>query len=258
MRGYYTKTYVLSNGDTGVLFVPKYQRPNKYGLVVAHGANGTGLVSKAHGGVQSNYAAIIAELCQTHGITCIATDLKGPLTFGNSTEQAAFDLCRTELAANGCRSDGVVGFGVSMGNLSMAQYAANNTGKLKAAVGCLPACDIVELYNDDVLGQRANIGIAWGVTYPTALPSAAPITTGSAAAASIASQGIPWKLLYVNDSSYTPPGDSAIQSQTVVDFATAIGAATPTVLSTTGGHNDAALANIDVANVAAFLLAAGA
>lgn len=137
-------------------------------LVYAHGLGGTAWEMNGVGvpAVETLFDAIADD-----GWPCVSVSLGD--SWGNLATIARMDLavayCRNNLGAHATAAPVVVG--ISHGAACGLTYGYNLT--VKAFVGISPAIDLQAMRVSNVLGTRASIDAAWGVTYPAALPAAA-------------------------------------------------------------------------------------
>lgn len=253
MDGYSVDTKVgrVQSGEVDTIFSPRSPRTGRRGVVLLHADNSALQYTDGHTFPKS---VQLAAFLAINGIPCITgqlgnTDANGD-NFANdqamSRVTAAWSLLQS---VAGVASDKVLLVGASMGGATAARYAMLNPGSVAAGYGIIPASDLTDLYTRNPLGVQPQIGAAWGVTYPTALPSGADLP-GQAHLAS----GVPWRLDY-------GAGDAAIAPSTVTALAAAWGSqcvATCTDPGGTFGHGDALLGLTDPATVLAFLIANGA
>jgi dienelactone hydrolase len=237
-------------GEFDALFEPRTPR-HRYGAVLAHGRGDLALsyIRQAQCFLDATNlpsGVRLAARLASNGITCIAAEFADN-AWDDDTDMSRITSAASVLAAAGCDPAKIVTYGVSMGAGAVARYAMLNPTKVAAGYGTAPVSDLNDFYNNNIGGWRAEIGTAWGVTYPTPLPSGADLP-GQAHLAS----AIPWKLDYGT-------ADDIVTPSTVTALATAWGAnCTATVTDTTNPHGEALFAKTDPAGVLAHFIANGA
>jgi hypothetical protein len=142
--------------------------------------------------------------------------------------------------------------GISQGATAILDYlgydhnAGSHTGHMTdcaAIVLILPLIHLDSAYQNDTGGLRAGIGTAWGVTYPTALPSHAdPLTN----LATVAATTPPVRIYYASD-------DSIENSTFPASDLTSLGSNGSVINLGALGHTEAAIAAIDLPNLIAWL-----
>jgi hypothetical protein len=112
------------------------------------------------------------------------------------------------------------------------QFAREYPGALKGVYAVEPGLNLTDIYDNNRAGAQAAIGAAWGVTYPTPLPSIA-------------------------DPYLDPSVMAGIPAAYVTTWAAQTGFTT-TQVSTTRNHSDAMLDDVPIADIATFLVTNGA
>lgn len=193
---------------------------------------------------------MIAGQLSSAGFTLVAVDLGPADEWGNATSVSRFGEAVTLLGTLGCATDKVCAVANSMGFSDAVHYAIANPTKVARIVGITPGWDITDAYVNNTAGLQADIGTAWGVTYPTPLPANADASANNNYAP-IVTAGIPGSLYYSTADTVIPPS-------TVLDCSTKLGWPA-TVISTTEDHTNGDLrTHVPVSDVAAQLIASGA
>lgn len=124
-------------------------------------------------------------------------------------------------------------FGVSMGGGGAVRYGSVESAKTASVMGITPMADINAIYQANRLGLRADIGTAWGVTYPTALPAQSnlPGVHGPV----LAANNTPRRLLYST-------ADTSVLPSEVTALATSMDI-TAEIVSTTDNHTEVSAYN---------------
>lgn len=151
--------------------------------------------------------------------------------------QDALAYCRS---ARGQSQKPPIVIAASMGTVAALRYAS--LFPVSCVVGLLAIADLTNAYVNDLGSNRANIAVAWGVTYPAALPAGADPYRDLMAGLS----GVPMLLHYSSDDAF---------STNVQNFADGTGA--QLVSYGALGHTDAAVQSTDVQRVLDFVLAHG-
>lgn len=199
--------------------------------VYLNGANGT--ASEAVGGDGLPAVGGLNWRLARDGLLVVAPTVTQ--TWGNATAMSRIDQAVTYARANlGGSAAPPVMVGGSHGATGGLLYAASH--EVAAVVGFIPAVDVAFIRDNDLLGQRATIDAAWGVTHPQALPADA-IVLGK-------DPGCPVQLWYSTDDPI---------STGVVDYATSVNADLHSLGAL--GHTDAAIAAIDTDQMLAFIAA---
>lgn len=241
----------VQSAEPDAIFMPRTPRTGRRGVVLLHGFasapslfRGAQLFSDPTNLIS---ATKIAATLAGNGIPCIAAQFSDNL-WGNDTHMAQITAAWNVLIAQcGVASDKICLYGISMGGAAAARYAMLNPTKVAAGYGTCPASDLTDMYVNNRATAQTSIGAAWGVTYPSALPSGANLPGQASAAAAV-----PWRLDYGT-------ADTVIQPSTVTTLATAWGAnCTKTVIDASLDHSDALFAKTDPAAVLAHFTANGA
>lgn len=220
--------------ESDLLIAP--QVPNgRRTVLYDHGAGGTGAA-----GVDSSLTGQF-PLLQGLGemFPVLGADLGGATTWGNATAQTRAETLRAYAGtAFGLPNGKVHLLGASMGALTALQYAKANPSKVASIALIIPALDLDYAYQNNIGGHQADIGTAWGVSFPTALPAAAKVLDDTSSW-----DAIPVKIWYVTNDVYTPTASST----TFIANAGATGVSLGAL-----GHTEAAIAAVPVGDVAAF------
>jgi pimeloyl-ACP methyl ester carboxylesterase len=248
MPGYAVESTVgrIQAGEIDYFWRPTNMRSKsgalKCGLIMLHGSGSPNeYVDPNNQAASVRLAAAIA----TAGIPCIAGDMGGQ-GWANDTVMSRITSAWTFMQTQySIRTDKVLLLGCSMGGSAVLRYAQLHPTNVAGVLGLLPLTDLVGFYTGNVGGSQAQIGTAWGVTAPAALPSAANIAGLYATAV-----GIPYLAAYSTV-------DTLVSATTVVNYAALVGGTT-VVVDSTYGHSDAAIAGMPISQVISFLIANGA
>lgn len=174
---------VYASGEQQWLWSPLGYRPGdgRRGVVWTHGAGQDATYSADPAqGMQPSIQALAAA-----GFVVMCVDAGGKNTFANNVAQAAVDSAVTWLmnpAGGGCKTDGVLLFGCSMGFAVLANWVARQAGakaKCKGMVGLLPGVDVNDVYANNRGGYQASIDNAYTVgTMSTPTVAGTAGTTG--------------------------------------------------------------------------------
>jgi pimeloyl-ACP methyl ester carboxylesterase len=236
-------TYASGRTQTGEydwsMLPPRYAKNGtSRGVIYCHGATqtATGLGS----GPTLNEVALLRTIAQYFPV--VASDVGGPLTWGNSAAMTAISAAKTYLESSlGARTDGVLLVGHSMGGGNAYDWYQQHPTLVKAMVGVSPVSDLQAFYAANRGSYQAGIGTALGVTYPTPVPASAdPNQTYSNLI------GKPIKVYYGSS-------DLTVLPSEVTSLATKIGATAVNVGAY--GHGEATLGALPLPDLMAFLLA---
>ena len=228
----------VQSGETDQIFVPRAS-VNRRGVVLCHAYQSS--LEYVDPTVQFN-SMILAAAIASAGFACIAGDFGGD-TLCNDTVVSRISAAWTALqsAVQGVKSDKVLLVGVSMGGGSAIRWAQANPTLVAALVGIIPLVDPNDVYQNNRASLQAPIGTAWGITFPTPLPTRGQLS------------------LPANEALFTGPqqlwystADTTIIPSTVTAYAAATGA-TATVCDTTNGHGNASVGEVPTASVISFL-----
>lgn len=211
-------------------------RPYGKPVMYLHGASAT--ASEIVGSTATASIRLINEAIARAGFAVGA--VTATQLWGNATSVARLTSGRDWIVDTHLAQDTPVALvGVSHGTAWAFAYAASNPSLVSAIVGILPIADVENVRDTDLGGFRSDIDTAWGITYPTALPTAGNPLLNTATLAAI-----PMQLWYANDDPY---------STGIADFATSVGAELRDVGAL--GHTDAAIAAVPIPDVVAFVAA---
>jgi dienelactone hydrolase len=255
MSGYAanTQTGRIFAGEQDTIFMPRDVRKGKRVCVLLHAHLTTAQTAGYEWLDATNFPAsvILAAYLASNGIPCI-TGQMGSQASGNDfandegMSRVTAAISTLQAAVPGCATDKAVLGGLSMGGGTAARYAMLNPASVAAVYGIIPMADISDIYVNNRAGVQAEIGTAWGVTYPTALPSGADLPGQAHLAASV-----PCRLDYGG-------ADPTVLPSTVQALAAAWGAnCTATQTDNTLGHGDALSAKTDPKTVYQFFVANG-
>lgn len=202
-----------------------------------HGAGGeTTMYEPIYG--QLNGRALFDRLVKA-GFTIVCADFGGENTWANTANQTKITQAVNWLGTIGCRTDKVGLWGLSMGFLCLSAWARNNTSKVAALAGTIPAANGQWIYsNSSLAGVGGVMDAAWSGNW---VANGKPTTDPSVIYASLTS--FPVSLWYASD-------DNVVGSSTATSLATSINGAggNATAISMgTGGHTDTPLAAVDSA-----------
>lgn len=172
---------------------------------------------------------------------CVVSVGYGLYSFGNTSARQAIADAITWGRANMPvhQTAPVVLLGASMGgNAALTHYALNPT-KVACVIGWIPLVDIQQARVDNTLGLRPNIDLAWGVTYPAALPAN---SNPNASDMRALLNGKKMYLAYASDDTV---------SANIAAFATATGATIANVGA--GGHTDASIGAASASAIQSFI-----
>lgn len=210
----------IQTGELDSLWEPSEVDEDKNPIILLHGSGVNNYNMFIQG---ARYACcLLGPLGALSGRKVVAGWFGGQ-TFGNDTLVSRVDAALT--LVGGTRAHIL---GVSMGGAGAVRYGALNPTKTASVMGITPLSDIDAIYQANRLGLRADIGTAWGVTYPTALPAQSnlAVTHGPV----LAANGTPRRLLYST-------ADTSVLPAEVVTLATSMGI-TAQVVDTTSGHTE--------------------
>lgn len=248
-------------GETDMLWLPRgYQRDGSIqGVVYCHafGEVGASLNSFANGVNKANLMRAIASL---YPVVCFDGGVFGSGTttdtnsWANTNAQTRLGQAITWLqsaSGGGAKTGKVKLFGYSMGHALALTYAQANPANVSCIGGVLPVNDLDDIRDANRGTFRAGISTAWGTAAWTA-PGTPPLPAGANPALP-ANQtnliNIPQRLWYANDDAICTPA-------TAVALIANLGAkCTGVNLGNTGGHVDATVAAISIADVLSFLAA---
>lgn len=209
-------------------------RPNKVlsntGVVLCHGSNNP----QEYATFNNLGSAPIPGYLAWHGIPSVAAEMDNQ-AWGNDTAMADITTAAAYMAAQtGVSATSFILLGVSMGGLTAIRYSILNPGNVRAVVGIIPLTNLVGFYNNNVGGSQAEIGTAWGVTAPAALP----------ASADVQAQGIN---LTVPARIYYSHTDTTVQPADTIAFCSAVNHSQGIVPTDVGanGHSEATIADVD-------------
>lgn len=242
--GYTVTTSVgrIAATETDEVWAPRSPRTGTCGVVLVHGSgNPEGFIDPINQPSSVKLAAALASA----GIPCIAGDMGGQ-AWGNDTVISRIDAAWSVLQAQfpSLRTDKICLLGESMGGSAVVRYSQLHPTKVAAVVGLIPLTDLVAFYNANVGGSQAQVGTAWGVVAPAALPASANIAANASLAASV-----PWLAGYSSV-------DTTVLPAWVTAYTAAVGG-TAIVTDSTFGHSDQAIGGMPIPTVGQFLAANG-
>lgn len=160
----YTRNRMVpgGTGEYEALILPNDgSHAGKRGVIFCHGYNGnaTSALNWPNG---IGNPTLVREIAK-RGVAVVSADL-GDQTFGNDLAMTRIGQARAYLEAQGCTSDKVLFVADSMGNWLASRYAADNPGQVAAVLALEPGIDLNAVRDGNVLGARADINTAWGLT----------------------------------------------------------------------------------------------
>lgn len=229
-------SYSVKPGENIAVWSPSFPGAHRRLIVAGHPA--TGSVSGAYGRDANGPANLFDRLAQA-GYTVIYPRMGGDL-WGNASARTLISTAITwsTTAWQADIASGVGLIGISMGNVSVCNWALANLGTASKIVSFIPASDLNDVHANNRLSQTAAVNAAYGGTYVegTHGPTANPTNY----AASLAT---PLRLYYSSN-------DTAVPSATV----TGLAAAVPDGEATSVGahaHNFTAIHAVDPAAIIA-------
>lgn len=215
-----TRAGRIQAGELDYLFEPSEPDPGKKPVILLHGSGAGNYAAFVKG---SNWASCVIGPMAAWGGRKVIAGWMGSQSFANDTLMARIDTAMTVLGVTEAHI-----LGVSMGGGGAVRYASLNPSKTASIMCLIPLADIDAVYQANRLGLRADIGTAWGVTYPTPLPSQADLIGVHAPA--IAANGTPRRVLYSTVDTSTLPAE-------VEALAAGMGI-TPEAVDATYGHTE--------------------
>lgn len=227
-------------GENDQLWIPRSPRAGRCGVIFLHGSGAPdGFIDLAAQASSHKLASMLAYA----GIPCVSGAMAYQ-AWANDPLMSRIDAAWALLATKApIRTDKVAIVGGSMGGAGGARYSQLHPEKVAANVGLIPLLDLVAFYESQTAPVRTEIGTAWGITPPSALPSSANIAANANLAANV-----PYKAWYAGDDTITLPA-------WVTSYVAAVGGEAVNVGNT--GHSDASVGAAPVADIAAFLVANG-
>ncbi len=214
----------IASAEVDFIVEPDEETTGKLPLVLLHGSGVSNYNNFFKG---STYAScMIGPMAALDGRRSIGGWM-GSQHFGNDTFE---DRCDAALAVLGVPKAHFLG--ISMGGGAGVRYASLNPTKVASLMTITPMADIDAIYQANRLGLRADIGTAWGVTYPTDLPSQADLIGVHAPA--LDANGTPFRVLYSTADTSTLPAE--------VEALAAAAGITPEVIDTVSGHTEVTVA----------------
>lgn len=205
------------------------------GVILAPGFLGTADYFTEYYSPVDLKAKELAQRIPMQRVPAIATDMGGSSTWGNDTAIAACGSTLTYLnTATKARTDRVVLVGLSMGALTVLNWARANPSKVAAIGLFLPAVNLADIHDNDRSGLASAIESAYGgaAGYAADGPSHDPANFTSSYT------GMPIRIWYSTD-------DTTAVPSVVTAFGTAVGA----TLTSMGnvGHSISSLDAVDAA-----------
>lgn len=233
----------VAAAETDSVFAPRTPRVGTVGVVLVHGS---GNPHEFIDDLAQPSSVKLAAALAAAGIPCIAGDF-GFQAWGNDTVLARIDAAWTVLKGlyPAMRTDKLALLGVSMGGAAVARYSQMHPERVACVVGLIPLFDLLAFYAANPGAVATEVGTAWGVTAPAALPAGASIAAGAHLAARV-------PLL----AGYST-ADVTVLPAWVTAYVAAVGG-TAIVTDTTFGHSDQAVGGMPIATVGQFLAANGA
>lgn len=219
------------SGQQETLFLPGKIRPGAHGVMLLHGSGANySMFSEAARWASSELAACLTLA----GFPCLSIQMGGSL-YANDVTMDNIEAGIEYLSeAAGVPADKVHLLGVSMGGGTALRFASLNPERALSVTGLIPMVNIIHAYENNVLGLRAAIGTAWGVTYPTPLPEGADLLS---LAAAIAENSIATQLWYDDV-------DAVIRPVDVLAMAEATNADLREIEATDLGHSESSIKTV--------------
>lgn len=215
----------VKSAEPDNLWTPETVDPTKYSAVLLHGAGASAL--NAFTRAASFAESYLGWMVGYSGRKAVAGWFGSSLTtdpFGNTVHM---DCIEDAITLGGSAKAHLAGF--SMGGGAAVRFAALNPSLVASLMLVMPMSDMQAMYDANRGGLRASMGAAWGVTYPTPLPTPDTDLIGTHAPA-VASAGIPTRLLYSTADTLVLPAEATA-------LASALGV-TPEIIDTTSGHTE--------------------
>lgn len=206
------------SGEQSLSVVSRFYKPDATikGCIYAHHAGGTALeVLDAADGVhpQAIAAAGYPVTGFDLGDPAVATGTtSGPKSWGNDNAITAMGSAKTFLQAAEANGGFAVGpgaatskflaFGISMGALMLLNYLVSLATPSSVCAGValsVPVLDLDDLYQNNKGSARADIGAAYGVTFPTAIPNLATHSPAAYSSGNKAKLSMPIKIWAASD-----------------------------------------------------------
>jgi pimeloyl-ACP methyl ester carboxylesterase len=219
------------NGD--VVCVPRIDRALPPVLFV-HSAAMSGIEGIGQGQLPSIEYIVDRVAREGYTVGCPTLGVE----WGNATARGRIDDCLSWLRANtSATDDPAFLIGASMGACASLCWSTAHPTLVKGVVGIIPAIDLQAIRVANTGSLRASIDTAYGVTYPTALPS------GSNPAAETATlAAVPQQLWYASNDAV---------SANISTYATAVGADLHSVGALS--HSDASVAAVTIDTLVQFI-----
>lgn len=206
-------------------------------VVYLHGING--------GAVQPLTPTTPGELQVLRELSKLGFPIVAPTIdafWGNATGEARVNAALAWARANmGATSAPAIIVGTSHGGGSALRYAAGNPTLVACVVVMVPALDFQALRVANTIGLRGSLDVAWGATYPAALPVGANPAERTADLA-----GMPIQMWTASDDPV---------SENAATFAAAPGMTVDARNVGALGHSAAAVTAVDEAAAAVFVQA---
>jgi pimeloyl-ACP methyl ester carboxylesterase len=191
---------------------------DKIPVVLLHGSGSANYANYVKG---SSWATcVLGPRLAMEGRYAIAGTMAGQ-SFANDAVMSRIDAAMAYLGVDEAHL-----FGISMGGAVAVRYGSLNPAKTASIMGVAPLADIDQVYQDNRLGLRADIGTAWGVTHPAALPAQADLI--GLHAPELADNDTPRRILYSTADTSTLPAEVEAMA-TAMDI-------TPEIVDTSIGH----------------------
>lgn len=222
---------VRANNDA-VLTRPRLSKLDSLtrGCLYAHGAGGKADAWSVHGSGEQMLLNMLSKRYYVY-----SDDWAGGLAWGNDNAVADMNTANTLLSIGGASLLPRIVCGASMGGLQSIRYAARYPAQVAGLCLVIPALNIQEL-RDFVPSSRADQDTAWGIVYPTAIPTNGNPTTTMLTLASMIQCPV-----WVGSA----PNDTLVYWASAQAFVNAVNAnAYPAAVATlydagTAGHSDA-------------------
>jgi hypothetical protein len=248
MTGYAASYNSTRVAEGSVLLLPTTPNVKKRAIIYAHGAT-AGATQVTDVTNQPTITRLMGLLAQ-QGYVVFSSDFGGSTSFGDDACATAFTNGWNFLKSSGlCAQDSVIVIGASMGFMSASRFAADNPTLVAGMVGLIPAMDIEDIRNRNVLGLRDPVNTAWGLTagssmLGTAGPPVPPrgVLLGRLSAVSA-----------INTRLYYSLGDTAVPPAGVTTYASGRPNVSTVVTSQTADHGEGALTPVQFTDLLSFV-----
>lgn len=157
----------ITAGDLQVIGRPMVQATNpRYPLLIMHGAGGSADLQGNYG----NSTVTYNSLTDGYGITCVAGDIGGKQTWGNTLAMNAIDDAFLWLQNQSSVKKGKIALaGGSMGALNALVWAASNPEKVSCLSLYIPVLNLTDIWSNNRGGFTTIINSCYGGAYVPAM-----------------------------------------------------------------------------------------